>query len=119
MECGFSVHAELISVLTGGSSRGCQENAGAAGSIYDAVPRSLTIDNYNKSTDTDTLLLDFPQPFLTNIYIQNQAKASVPLLWSRVQVYKFSLSYFLSDIVRTYLFVQIYLKTLLDNKETN
>ncbi|XP_027079701.2 uncharacterized protein [Coffea arabica] len=82
----FSHHEDPEIFAYGGSSRGCQENAGAAGSIYDAVPRSLTIDNYNKSTDTDTLLLDFPQPFLTNIYIQNQAKASVPLLWSRVQV---------------------------------
>ncbi|KAL3500639.1 hypothetical protein ACH5RR_039732, partial [Cinchona calisaya] len=82
----FSHHEDPEIFAHGGSSRGCQENAGAAGSLYDAVPRSLTIDNYNKSTDTDTLLMDFPQPFLTNVYIQNQAKASVPLLWSRVQV---------------------------------
>lgn len=80
----------LISVLAGGSSRGCQENAGAAGTFYDAVTRSLTISNYNKSTDTETLLMDFPQPFLTNVYIQYKAKASVPLLWSRVQVIKFN-----------------------------
>ncbi|CAH9098571.1 unnamed protein product [Cuscuta europaea] len=39
------------------------------------------------STDTDTLLLDFPnQPLLTNVYILNHAHAAVPLLWSRVQV---------------------------------
>ncbi|PIN14345.1 hypothetical protein CDL12_13026 [Handroanthus impetiginosus] len=39
------------------------------------------------STDTDTLLLQFPnQPLLTNVYIQNCAQAAVPLLWSRLQV---------------------------------
>ncbi|XP_039044220.1 uncharacterized protein LOC120183614 isoform X2 [Hibiscus syriacus] len=39
------------------------------------------------STDTDTLLLEFPyQPLWTNVYIENNARASVPLLWSRVQV---------------------------------
>lgn len=39
------------------------------------------------STDTDTLLLEFPnQPLMTNVYIRNHAKAAVPLLWSRVQV---------------------------------
>ena len=41
------------------------------------------------STDTETLLLEFPnQPLWTNVYIQNNARASVPLRWSRVQVSK-------------------------------
>ncbi|CAA3006768.1 uncharacterized protein LOC111368658 isoform X1 [Olea europaea subsp. europaea] len=82
----FSRHDEPEISVNGGSSLGCQENAGAAGTFYDAVTRSLTVDNRNKSTYTDTLLMEFPQPFLTNVYICNQAKASVPLLWSRVQV---------------------------------
>ena len=39
------------------------------------------------ATNTDTLLLELPnQPLWTNIYVQNHAEASVPLLWSRVQV---------------------------------
>ncbi|KAG8657275.1 hypothetical protein MANES_03G057400v8 [Manihot esculenta] len=39
------------------------------------------------STDTETLLLDFPyQPLWTNVYVRNNARATVPLLWSRVQV---------------------------------
>ena len=76
----------LISYVAGGSSIGCPENAGAAGTFYESVPRSLTVSNHHKSTYTDTLLMDFPQPFLTNVYIRNQAKAAVPLLWSRVQV---------------------------------
>ncbi|KAG8375631.1 hypothetical protein BUALT_Bualt10G0120400 [Buddleja alternifolia] len=70
----------------GGSSRSCPENAGAAGTFYDTVPRSLTVSNYYKPTYTDTLLMDFPQPFLTNVHIRDEAKAAVPLLWSRVQV---------------------------------
>ncbi|KAL6533975.1 hypothetical protein OROHE_013808 [Orobanche hederae] len=82
----FSRHDEPIISVHGGSSLGCPENAGAAGTFYDSVPRSLTVSNHHKSTFTDTLLMDFPQPFLTNVYIRNQAKAAVPLLWSRVQV---------------------------------
>lgn len=73
--------------FAGGSSYACPENAGAAGTLYDAVPRSLIIDNHNKSTDTEALLLDFPnQPLWTNVYVRNSAHATVPLLWSRVQV---------------------------------
>uniref|UniRef100_A0A2P2LJ16 Uncharacterized protein MANES_16G076600 n=1 Tax=Rhizophora mucronata TaxID=61149 RepID=A0A2P2LJ16_RHIMU len=83
----FSRHTEPAIFVHGGSSRGCPENAGAAGTLYDAVPRSLTVDNHNMSTNTDTLLLEFPnQPLWTNVYIQNDARATVPLLWSRVQV---------------------------------
>ncbi|MBA0777727.1 hypothetical protein Gotri_005708 [Gossypium trilobum] len=83
----FSRHDEPKIYVHGGTSRGCPENAGAAGTLYDAVPRSLTVNNNNLSTDTDTLLLEFPyQPLWTNVYIQNRARASVPLLWSRVQV---------------------------------
>ncbi|KAL8504009.1 hypothetical protein ACS0TY_022659 [Phlomoides rotata] len=82
----FSRHDEPTISVHGGSSHGCPENAGAAGTFYEKVPRSLTVSNHNKSTYTDTLLLAFPQPFLTNVYIRNQAKAVVPLLWSRVQV---------------------------------
>ncbi|XP_073315602.1 uncharacterized protein [Primulina huaijiensis] len=82
----FSRHDEPVISVHGGSSLGCPYNAGAAGTFYDTVPRSLTVSNHYKSTYTDTLLMDFPQPFLTNVYIQNHAKAAVPLLWSRVQV---------------------------------
>ncbi|RXH74676.1 hypothetical protein DVH24_029397 [Malus domestica] len=71
----------------GGRSLGCLENAGAAGTYYDAVPRRLIVSNHNLSTQTDTLLLEFPkQPLWTNVDIQNHAKALVPLYWSRVQV---------------------------------
>ena len=73
--------------FVGGSSFGCQENAGASGTLYDVVSESLTIDNQNKTTFTDTLLLEFPYHRLfTNLYIQNMAKVAVPLRWSRVQV---------------------------------
>ncbi|CAN4084720.1 unnamed protein product [Withania somnifera] len=71
----------------GGRSFGCPTNAGAAGTLYDAVPRRLIVNNHNLSTDTETLLFEFPNhPLWTNIYIQDHARATVPLLWSRLQV---------------------------------
>ena len=74
--------------LPGGMSSGCPDNAGAAGTLYDAVPKSLDVNNNNMSTQTDTLLLDFPnQPLWPNVNIRNHAKVVVPLLWSRVQVH--------------------------------
>ncbi|KAG8635925.1 uncharacterized protein LOC110603588 isoform X2 [Manihot esculenta] len=60
----FSRHDEPQIFVHGGNSRGCPQNA-----------------------DTETLLLDFPyQPLWTNVYLRNHARATVPLLWSRVQV---------------------------------
>ncbi|XVF48616.1 hypothetical protein PTKIN_Ptkin03bG0204300 [Pterospermum kingtungense] len=83
----FSRHDEPKIYVHGGISSGCLENAGAAGTLYDAVPKSLTVNNHNLSTNTETLLLEFPyQPLWTNVYIKNCARATVPLLWSRVQV---------------------------------
>ncbi|VFQ84696.1 unnamed protein product [Cuscuta campestris] len=93
----FSRHEDPKIFVYGGSSRGCSENAGAAGTFYDNVPRTLTVNNNNKSTDTDTLLMDFPQPLWTNVYIGNHAKVTLPLLWSRVQVQgQISLLYYAS-----------------------
>ncbi|XP_010519873.1 PREDICTED: uncharacterized protein LOC104799183 isoform X2 [Tarenaya hassleriana] len=83
----FSRHDDPKIFVHGGYSIGCPDNAGAAGTLYDAVPRSLFVSNYNMSTDTYTLLLEFPfQPLWTNVYIQDRARATCPLLWSRVQV---------------------------------
>ncbi|KAF5481918.1 hypothetical protein F2P56_002530 [Juglans regia] len=83
----FSRHDDTQIFVHGGSSLGCPENSGAAGTYYDAVPRILVVSNHNRSTTTDTLLLEFPkQPLWTNVYIENHAKALVPLFWSRVQV---------------------------------
>ncbi|XAR67080.1 hypothetical protein NMG60_11013510 [Bertholletia excelsa] len=83
----FSRHDDPIFLVHGGRSYGCLGNSGAAGTFYDAVPRRLIVSNHNMSTETDTLLLEFPkQPLWTNVYIENHAKATVPLLWSRVQV---------------------------------
>lgn len=88
LHCLCMVYLEYIEYLfIGGRSFGCPKNSGAAGTFYDSVPRRLLINNHNLSTDTNTLLLEFPnQPLWTNVYIQNQAKATVPLFWSRVQV---------------------------------
>ncbi|XP_015899506.2 uncharacterized protein LOC107432822 [Ziziphus jujuba] len=83
----FSRHDDTQFFIHGGRSLGCPENSGGAGTYYDAVPRSLTVSNHNLSTQTDTLLMEFPkQPLWTNVYIENHAKALVPLFWSRVQV---------------------------------
>ncbi|KAF8097031.1 hypothetical protein N665_0296s0014 [Sinapis alba] len=83
----YSRHSDPKIFIHGGSSFGCQENAGASGTLYDVVSESLTIDNENKTTFTDTLLLEFPYHRLfTNLYIKNMAKVAVPLRWSRVQV---------------------------------
>ncbi|URD89015.1 glycine-rich protein [Musa troglodytarum] len=83
----FSWHDDPHVFVHGGKSFGCPENAGAAGTLYDAVPKSLIVSNHNLSTQTDTLLLEFPyQPLWTNVFIRNCAKVAVPLLWSRVQV---------------------------------
>ncbi|KAK9102258.1 hypothetical protein Sjap_019512 [Stephania japonica] len=83
----FSKHDDPEISVHGGKSNGCPDNAGAAGTFYDAVPRSLVVSNNNMSTSTNTLLYEFPhQPLWTNVYVRNKAKAAVPLLWSRVQV---------------------------------
>lgn len=83
----LSRHDDTQIFVHGGRSLGCPENSGAAGTYYDAVPRILVVSNHNRSTTTDTLLLEFPkQPLWTNVYIENHAKALVPLFWSRVQV---------------------------------
>ncbi|XP_068313299.1 uncharacterized protein [Pyrus communis] len=83
----YSRHDDPKIFVHGGNSYACPENAGGAGTLYDAVPRSLIVSNHNRSTDTESLLMEFPyQPLWTNVYIQNKARATVPLLWSRVQV---------------------------------
>ncbi|KAJ0770297.1 hypothetical protein HanPI659440_Chr07g0255661 [Helianthus annuus] len=83
----YSRHEEPRILVHGGNSVGCPSNAGAAGTFYDSVTRSLTVDNFNMTTDTDTVLMEVSyQPLMTNIFIQNSAKVSVPLLWSRIQV---------------------------------
>ncbi|XP_077212654.1 uncharacterized protein LOC143847765 isoform X1 [Tasmannia lanceolata] len=83
----FSRHDDPKIMVHGGRSLGCPDNSGAAGTLFDSVPRSLIVSNHNMSTQTDTPLLEFPnQPLWTNVYIRNHAQVSVPLLWSRVQV---------------------------------
>ncbi|EFJ26064.1 hypothetical protein SELMODRAFT_98651 [Selaginella moellendorffii] len=79
----------------GGSSFGCPENAGAAGTLFYVVRQSLTISNNNKSTVTDTPLLDFPtHPLWVDVEVLCRARVVVPLLWSRVLVRgQISLSY--------------------------
>lgn len=75
--------------LTGGFSIGCPWNSGAAGTYFDASVLSLRVGNDNITTETETPLLDFPtSPLWSNVYVENNAKVLVPLLWTRVQVLK-------------------------------
>lgn len=71
---------------TGGKSSGCLGNAGAAGTLYEEVPKSITVSNNNLSTQTDTIFLEPPyDPLWTNVFIKDRAKV-FPLRWSRIQV---------------------------------
>ncbi|KAF3793289.1 hypothetical protein EJ110_NYTH09664 [Nymphaea thermarum] len=89
----FSCHEDPEILVHGGISHGCPENCGAAGTLFDSVPRSLIMSNHNLTTETDTLLLELPnQPLWTNVFIRNHARVVVPLLWSRVQVVRGQLS---------------------------
>lgn len=76
-------------VVTGGMSIGCPGNSGAAGTYFNANLLSLKVGNDNITTETETPLLDFSiSPLWSNVYVENNAKVLVPLVWSRVQVGK-------------------------------
>lgn len=80
----FKLHS-----FAGGWSIGCPWNAGASGTYFDDYMLSLRVDNDNITTETETPLLDFSTtPLWTNVYVENNAKVLVPLLWTRVQVLK-------------------------------
>ncbi|AQK84594.1 hypothetical protein ZEAMMB73_Zm00001d037696 [Zea mays] len=82
----FSRHDDTQIFVHGGKSSGCLDNAGAAGTLYEAVPKSITVSNNNLSTQTDTVFLDPPyEPLWTNVFVRNCAKVSLPLRWSRIQ----------------------------------
>lgn len=80
--------------VAGGYSIGCSWNSGAAGTYFDASVLSLRVGNDNLTTETETPLLDFStSPLWTNVYVENNAKVLVPLLWTRVQVYNHLFQY--------------------------
>ncbi|KNA21809.1 hypothetical protein SOVF_039820 [Spinacia oleracea] len=82
----YSVQDVKVTVH-GGLSIGCPENAGAAGTYFDATLLSLRVSNDNLSTETETPLLDFSTtPLWSKVFIENSAKVLVPLLWTRVQL---------------------------------
>ncbi|XP_075522952.1 uncharacterized protein LOC142555760 [Primulina tabacum] len=86
MNC-YSKQEDVKITVHGGYSIGCSWNGGAAGTYFDASVLSLRVDNDNVTTETETPLLDFStSPLWTNVYIENNAKVLVPLLWTRVQV---------------------------------
>lgn len=88
--CRKNLHVIRAFVVTGGSSIGCTANSGAAGTFFNANLLSLRVSNDNVSTETETPLLDFStSPLWSNVYVENNAKVLVPLVWSRVQVGKF------------------------------
>ncbi|CAK9172632.1 unnamed protein product [Ilex paraguariensis] len=83
----YSKQEDVKVTLHGGPSIGCPLNAGAAGTYFDASVLSLRVGNDNITTETETPLLDFStSPLWSNVYVENNAKVLVPLLWTRVQV---------------------------------
>ncbi|KAH9776795.1 Ephrin rec like domain-containing protein [Citrus sinensis] len=86
LDC-YSIQEDIKVTVHGGFSIGCPENAGAAGTNFNAYLRSLRVSNDNVTTETETPLLDFPtRPIWSNVFVENNAKVLVPLLWTRVQV---------------------------------
>ncbi|XP_058085558.1 uncharacterized protein LOC131233017 isoform X2 [Magnolia sinica] len=86
MAC-YSVQEDVKVTVHGGESIGCSENAGAAGTAFDATLLSIRVSNDNVTTRTETPLLVFPtSPIWSNVFVESNAKALVPLLWTRVQV---------------------------------
>ncbi|CAN1845086.1 hypothetical protein LINPERHAP1_LOCUS37713 [Linum perenne] len=86
LDC-YSIQEDVKVAVHGGSSIGCPENAGAAGTYFNADLLSLRVGNDNMTTETETPLLVFPtRPLWSNVVVENNAKVLVPLLWSRVQV---------------------------------
>nr|GMD96105.1 Fiber protein [Ipomoea batatas] len=83
----YSKQEDVKVTVHGGWSIGCPWNAGASGTYFDDYMLSLRVDNDNVTTETETPLLDFSTtPLWTNVYVENNAKVLVPLLWTRVQV---------------------------------
>ncbi|XP_057977615.1 uncharacterized protein LOC131164447 isoform X2 [Malania oleifera] len=86
LDC-YSLQEDVEVTVHGGLSIGCPGNAGAAGTYFDAKLLSLRVGNDNVMTETETPLLDIPtSPLWSNIFVENNAKVLVPLLWTRVQV---------------------------------
>ncbi|KAK7406343.1 hypothetical protein VNO78_07966 [Psophocarpus tetragonolobus] len=86
LDC-YSIQEDLNITVHGGLSIGCPGNSGAAGTYFNAHLLSLKVSNDNVTTETETPLLDFStSPLWSNVYVENNAKVLVPLVWSRVQV---------------------------------
>ncbi|XP_062073787.1 uncharacterized protein LOC133778004 [Humulus lupulus] len=86
LDC-YSIQEDVKVAVHGGLSIGCPGNAGAAGTYFNADLLSLRVGNDNITTETETPLLDFPtRPLWSHVFVENNAKVLVPLLWTRVQV---------------------------------
>ncbi|XP_012475770.1 uncharacterized protein LOC105791978 isoform X1 [Gossypium raimondii] len=86
LDC-YSIQEDVKVSVHGGYSLGCPGNSGAAGTYFNADLLSLRVGNDNVTTETETPLLDFStSPLWSNVFVENNAKVLVPLLWTRVQV---------------------------------
>ncbi|KAF5729667.1 hypothetical protein HS088_TW20G00031 [Tripterygium wilfordii] len=86
LDC-YSIQEDVKITVHGGMSLGCPGNAGAAGTFFNADLQSLRVSNDNITTETETPLLGFPTRHLwSNVIVEDNAKALIPLLWTRVQV---------------------------------
>eukprot|EP00899_Mesostigma_viride_P025225 jgi/Mesvir1/5888/Mv00660-RA.1 len=81
---------EGVNVLAaGGSSAGCPENAGGAGTIFNSASGSLVISNAGLATATPTPLGLFPKEpgnLWDHVVISNHALAMVSSDWFRIQL---------------------------------
>lgn len=86
LDC-YSIQEDVKVTVHGGSSIGCPQNAGGAGTYFDAYFLSLRVGNDYVTTETETPLLDFStSPIWSHVIVENGAKVLVPLVWTRVQV---------------------------------
>ncbi|KAG6636083.1 hypothetical protein CIPAW_11G086100 [Carya illinoinensis] len=86
LDC-YSIQEDVKVTVHGGMSFGCPRNSGAAGTYFNADLLSLRVGNDNVTTETETPLLDFPTiPLWSHVFVENNAKVLVPLLWTRIQV---------------------------------
>nr|XP_048319674.1 uncharacterized protein LOC107405408 [Ziziphus jujuba var. spinosa] len=86
LDC-YSIQEDVKVTVHGGLSVGCPGNAGAAGTYFNADLLSLRVGNDNVTTETETPLLDFSTtPLWSHVFVENNAKVLVPLIWTRVQV---------------------------------
>jgi hypothetical protein len=104
MPLTYAHFCNTFGLVAGGDSLGCLQNAGAAGTQFDVLSRTLLISNNDKPTKTDTDLLAFPvRPLWGNVLIERSARILVRMVWTRIQVCNHLLYFDFNIIIGTHL----------------